>query len=708
MKKHGLVLFTVIGLCGMAFAQKKEGTMIQYPLTKKIEHKDVYFGKEINDPYYWLENDRSAETAEWVKEQNQVTFDYLNKIPYRAEMEKALTSMWDFPKEGAPSKKAGKYFIYKNNGIQNQYVLYVKDGLQAPERVLIDPNKLSSDGTVSLGQVSISKDGKTVAYMLSTGGSDWSEIRVKTIEGKDLPDVIKWVKFSGIAWYKDGFFYSGYDEPKGSALSQKNEYHKVYYHKLGTKQTEDVLVYEDKNAPLRNFHVATTTDEKYLIMNASEGTSGNMLMIRALDNLLGTFTMIVDNFNSDYDVIDNIGDELYVQTNDKAPNGKLVKFNAKSKTISFTDVIPEKGNVLQGTYMIGKKIIAKYLHNASSKLSVFSQDGKYEKDVALPEIGTVGAVNGDKESNEMFYSFTSFTNPGCIYKMDVSTFKQDLYKQTKLAFTPSRYVSEQIFFPSKDGTQIPMFITYKEGIKKDGKNPVMLYGYGGFNISLTPSFSVSRMLFLENGGIWVTVNLRGGGEYGKKWHEAGTKLQKQNVFDDFIASAEYLIKGKYTSPEKIAIQGGSNGGLLVGACMTQRPDLFKVALPAVGVLDMLKFHKFTIGWAWIGDYGSSDNEEEFHYLLKYSPLHNIKQGVCYPATLVTTGDHDDRVVPAHSFKFIAELQAKQSCANPTLIRIETMAGHGAGKPTAKIIQETADIWAFTFFNLDMTYKNPIK
>ncbi len=683
---------------------------VKYPDTQKVDQKDVYFGTEVADPYRWLEDDHSAETAEWVKAQNAVTFGYLDQIPYRADMEKALSTMWNFPKEGTPWKKAGKYFFSRNNGIQNQFVLYVKDALDAPERVLIDPNTLSKDGTVSLGGLGVSKDGQTVAYALSTGGSDWNEIHTKTMDGKDLPDVIKWVKFSGIAWYKDGFFYSAYDAPTGSALSQKNEYQKVYYHKMGTGQSQDILVYEDKTSAQKMFYAGTTEDEQFLILSASKGgEKGNTLMVRKLDgNIVGPFKTLVDKFGYDCSVVENLGDDLFIHTNENAPNNKLLKINFNSPQLTFTEVIPEKEDVLQGTSFIGNKIIASYLHNAASKISVFAQDGKYEQDIQLPEIATISGISGDKESNEMFYSYMSFTNPGCIYKMDVSTLKSEVYKETKMAFQPSKYICEQVFYPSKDGTPIPMFIVYKDGMKKNGKNPVLLYGYGGFNVSLTPGFSISRMLFLENGGVYVMANLRGGGEFGEKWHEAGTKLHKQNVFDDFIAAAEYLIKEKYTEPQKLAIQGGSNGGLLVGACMTQRPELFAVALPQVGVMDMLRYHKFTIGWAWETDYGSSDKKEEFDYLLKYSPLHNVKEGVCYPATLVTTADHDDRVVPAHSFKFISELQAKQKCDNPVLIRIETMAGHGAGKSTEKTIKEVTDSWAFTFYNLNMEYKNPVK
>jgi len=678
-----------------------------YPTTKKVAHKDIYFGKEISDPYVWLEDDSSKETAEWIKKQNKLTFDYLSKISYRDNMKEALTTMWNYPKEGLPWKRADKYLVYKNDGLQNHWVLYVKDKLEDKERVLIDPNTMSEDSSISLMASSISKDGKYIAYKISIGGSDWGEIHVKEIDSGALPDKIKWVKFSGISWYKDGFFYSGYDEPKENALSQKNENQKVYYHKLGTKQEEDILIYENKEDSLQRFSAWVPEDEKYIILHVSKGTSGNMLLIRSLDKLVAPFTTVVDNFETDNYIVENIEDDFYMLTNNDAPNWKLVKFNAKSSEISFEDVIPEKEDVLRSASFIGDKIITKYLHNATSKLLVYSREGKYENDILLPELGTVNGISGDKDSNEMFYSFESFTNPYTSFRMDVSNLKQELYRKTDLVFKSAKYICEQVFYPSKDGTMIPMFITYKEGMKKDGNNPLLLYGYGGFNNTIQPHFSSSLMLFLENSGIYVTPNLRGGGEFGKEWHKAGTKLQKQNTFDDFISAAEYLIKEKYTSSEKLAIQGGSNGGLLVGACMTQRPDLFKVALPSVPVMDMLKFHKFTIGHAWTVDYGSSENEEEFNYLLKYSPLHNVKEGVNYPATLITTGDHDDRVVPAHSFKFAAEMQSKQIGDNPILIRIETMAGHGEGKPLSKIIEEFADKWAFTFVNLGMTYTNPI-
>ncbi len=709
MKK--VFLLSILFSCAMAGHAQNTEIQVKYPQTKKVPQTDVYFGTEVADPYRWLEDDRSEETAQWVKEENAVTSDYLSKIPYRNDMMDALTAMWNYPKEGHPTQKGNKYFFSSNSGLQNQAVFYVKDKLDGEARVLIDPNTLSKDGTVAIGDIETSNDGNHIAYTLSTGGSDWQEIHVKKIDGTELPDVLKWVKSSNIAWYKDGFFYSRYDEPTGSKLSQKNEYQKVFYHKLGTTQEQDILIHEDKNPEHSTwmYYVGTTEDEKYLFVSIAKSTSNNMLLYRSLENgIKGDFTTLVDNFNSSYGLIGNEGDDLFFVTNNEAPTYKIVKFNTQKASEGFKDFIPAAADVIKGATIAGGKFVIVYLHNAYSKISLFSKKGTYENDIKLPEIGYVAGLSGEKNSNYIFFKFTSFTCPGDNYKYDLKTKKLTLIKKTELSVKLSKYITEQVFYTSKDGTKVPMFIVYKEGLKKDGKNPLLLYGYGGFNSSMTPGFSISRMLFLENGGILVTANLRGGGEFGRKWHEDGTKLKKQNVFDDFIAAAEYLIKEKYTSSEKLAIQGGSNGGLLVGACMTQRPDLFKVALPAVGVLDMLRFHKFTVGWAWKDDYGSSENETDFKYLLGYSPLHNVKEGVCYPATLVTTADHDDRVVPAHSFKFTAELQSKQKCGNPVLIRVETMAGHGAGKPTSKSIEEAADLWAFTFYNLNMEYKNPVK
>ncbi len=679
-----------------------------YPETKKIDHKDVYFGKEVADPYRWLEDDRSAETAEWVKAQNSVTFDYLSQIPFRENIKKQLTEMWNYPRQGVPFKAGDKYFMWRNNGLQNQSVLYIMDGLNGEPREFINPNTMSEQGTTAIASLSISNDNQYVAYTSSVGGSDWKEIRVKDINGNDLKDVISWVKFSGIAWQGNGFYYSCYEAPKGSALSQKNEFSKVYYHKLGTEQKADKLIYEDKKNALRYHYAFTSEDGRYLYLEVSEGTSGNALSVMSLNRPGSKFRPIVEKFDKDYGVVTNFGDDIYILTNHNAPRYRLMKTTPPFKPENWTVVIPESEDVLQSVQVIGEKLVAKYLHNAHSKVVVFDKNGKQETEIQLPEIGTVSGINGEKGDNEMFYAFTSFSTPSAIYRLDITNPQPELYKATELNVKPAKYVTEQVWYESKDGTKVPMFIVYKEGTKKNGKNPTLLYGYGGFNNCQTPGFSISNMFFMEQGGIYAVANLRGGGEFGEEWHKAGTKLNKQNVFDDFIAAAEYLINNNYTSSEKLAIRGGSNGGLLVGACMTQRPELFKVALPAVGVMDMLRFHKFTVGWGWVGDYGSSDNEEEFNYILGYSPLHNIKENVCYPATLITTGDHDDRVVPAHSFKFAATLQAAQqaapACSNPTLIRIETMAGHGAGKPTSKVIEETADIWAFVFYNLGMQYK----
>jgi prolyl oligopeptidase len=696
-------------LAGLAICASMKGQMVnlKYPVTKQCDTVDTYFGTKVADPYRWLENDRSEETAAWVKAQNAVTQSYLSTISFRNEMKVAFTTMWNYPKMGLPQKQGSVYFLSRNSGIQNQSVIYAQNIKTGKELLFLDPNTLSKDGTMALNGFSVSHDNRYVAYQLATGGSDWNEIRLKSIDGADLKDVVKWVKFSGIGWYKNGFFYSRYDAPGEHALSTKNEYHKIYYHVVGTSQAEDNLIYQDKSHANMNFEAAVTEDEHFLVINGSQGTSGNNVLIADLSKGVNTkFRTVISSFENDVVLIENIGNNIYLKTNAKAPNAKVIKYDFATQT--FTDVIPEREEVLESATIIGGKLIILSLHNAYSRLSVYSVDGKCEKQIPLPEIGTVNGISGKKNEAELFYSFTSFTCAGNIYRLNVNTLQSQLYHATQLPFATDDLVTEQLFYPSKDGTQVPMFIVHKKGLKLDGNNPLLLYGYGGFDISLTPAFAISRMLFLKNGGIWVTANLRGGGEFGKKWHEAGTKMQKQNVFDDFIAAAEYLIQQKYTSSQKLAIQGASNGGLLVGACMTQRPELFKVAIPQVGVMDMLRYHKFTIGWAWASDYGTSaDNEAQFRYLYRYSPLHSIKKGVTYPATLCTTADHDDRVVPAHTFKFISTLQANNSGANPTLVRIETMAGHGAGKPTGKAIQEQTDIWSFVFYNLNMDFKNPV-
>jgi len=699
--------FFLIPLLAISCSQQPKSIPVSYPETQKIEHTDTYFGVEVADPYRWLEDDRSDETAAWVNAQNEVTFGYLEQIPYRNEIKNKLTEMWNYPRQGVPFRAGDKYFMWKNDGLQNQSVLYIMDGLDGEPREFINPNAMSQQGTTAVGSLSISNDNKYVAYTTSIGGSDWREIRVKDIEGNDLPDLIQWVKFSGISWDDNGFYYSCYEEPKGSALSMKNESNRIYYHKLGTQQKDDKLIYEDVKNPLRYNTAGITKDGRYLLLVVSEGTGGNSLAVKDMRKPNSKFRTIVEKLDKDYRVIENFGDELYILTNDKTPRYSLVKVNPLAKELNWEVVIPEREtDVLQSVMVVGEKLVARYLHNAHSVLNIFDVNGKLETEIELPELGSVGGISGEKGDNEMFYAFSSFSRPSEIYRIeDINQPEPKLYLVTELNIKLSKYVTEQVWYTSKDGTEVPMFIVYKEGLKKNGKNPTLLYGYGGFNHSVTPGFSISNLFFLEQGGIYAAPNIRGGGEFGEAWHKAGTKLQKQNVFDDFIAAAEYLIAQKYTSPEKLAIRGGSNGGLLVGACINQRPELFKVALPAVGVMDMLRFHKFTVGWGWTGDYGSSDNEEEFHYLLGYSPLHNIQKGVCYPATLITTADRDDRVVPAHSFKYAAALQEAQACDNPTLIRIETMAGHGAGKPISKSIEEAADTWSFVLYNLGMKYKN---
>ncbi|MFA5971594.1 MAG: prolyl oligopeptidase family serine peptidase [Lentimicrobiaceae bacterium] len=681
---------------------------IKYPATKKVTQTDNYFGTQVADPYRWLENDTSAETADWVIAQNKVTDGYLSKIPFRDQIHKRLETLWNYAKLTVPFKKGDWIFFQKNDGMQNQSVVYVQKGISGEPRVLLDPNTLSADGTVAVGNLSVSHDGKYMAYSLNKAGSDWAEFNVLDIAtGKNLPDKIEWVKFSGASWQGDGFYYSRYDAPsKGKELSNRNEYHKVYFHKIGTPQSDDKLIFENRNFPLRYYYATTTEDEHFLILSESEGTSGNSLFCKDLTSEGTKFVKLAAGFENDYNVVDNIGDKLLVLTNDGAPNRKLVLIDPKSPaSANWKELIPEKEDVLEEVVLAGNQMFAGYMKDATNRVYAFDMEGKQLDELPLPGLGALTGFNGEKADNTVFYGFTSFTFPTTIYTYDVLKKTSAEFFKPKLDFDASVYETKQVFYESKDKTKIPMFIVHKKGLKLNGENPVFLYGYGGFNISLTPNFNVSRLIFLENGGVYCMPNLRGGGEYGEKWHEAGTKLNKQNVFDDFIAAAEYLIHEKYTTSEKLAISGGSNGGLLIGACMTQRPELFKVCLPAVGVMDMLRYHKFTVGWGWASDYGTSDDSTQFRNLLSYSPLYNIKDSVCYPATLITTGDHDDRVVPAHSFKFAATLQAKQGCDNPVLIRIETKAGHGAGKPTAKIIDEAADMYSFLFYNLGI---KPIK
>lgn len=677
-----------------------------YPTTKKVKQTDKYFKVKVKDPYRWLEDDRSEETMSWVDQQNEVTFSYLNSLPYRDELRERLTQLWDYPKMGVPFQKGDFLFYYQNSGTQNQSVLFCKNIYTQYEYVLLDPNKMSEAGTLSIGSISVSPDGKYLGYTVSEGGSDWSTIKLITVPfAEPLKDEINWVKFSGISWHNDGFYYSSYDEPKGSALSQKNEFHKIYYHIIGTPQSKDALIYENKNFPLRNYGVRVTDDEEYLFLSETESTSGNALYFKSTKNMNSEFVKIADGFSYDYNIVDVIEGRFLMLTNDDAPSYRLVWVDpAKPTKKDWVDYLSAKENVLQSVSLVGPYIYVQYMEKAFSRGFLYDYNGKEVIEIKLPTMGTLGGLSGDRKFDEAYFAFTSFTYPSTIYKFNLRDYSTEIFFESKVDVRPDYYITEQVFYPSKDGEKVSMFIVRHKDVKLDGNNPLLLYGYGGFNISLTPSFSLSRLLFLEQGGILAIPNLRGGGEYGSEWHRAGTKLQKQNTFNDFIAAAEYLIKEKYTNSKKIAIQGGSNGGLLVGATMLQRPDLFKVALPAVGVLDMLRYHKFTIGWAWATDYGTSDTKEEFEYLYKYSPLHNIKSGVNYPATLVTTADHDDRVVPAHSFKFISTLQEHYKGENPMLIRIDKQAGHGAGKPTSKVIDEAIDIWAFVFYHLGMKYQ----
>ncbi len=675
---------------------------LKYPVSFKSDQIDDYFGTLVADPYRWLENDTSAETEAWVIAQNAVTNEYLGKIPFRDQIRKRLEILWNFPKLTVPVKKGDWIFFEKNSGMQNQNVLYVQKGMNGQPRMLLDPNTLSADGTVSVSEFSVSRDGRYMAYSINKAGSDWTEFGILDVEtGKVLPDKVEWVKFSGAAWQGEGFYYSRYNEPaKGKELSNRNEYHKVYFHKLGTQQSEDKLIFENPNFPLRIYFTGTTSDERFLILREKEGTNGNALYCKDLTQPGNRFIKLAAGYENAYNVIDNIGDKLLVLTNENAPRQKLVSIDTKSPASeNWETLIPEKEDVLESIVLAGNHVFAQYMTDATNRIFTFDMQGKPVSEVQLPGLGTIAGLNGEINDNSIFYGFTSFTSPLTIYSYDVvKSTSAEFFKPT-LDFDATNYVTRQVFFESKDKTSIPMFIVHKKGLEFDGNNPTLLYGYGGFNASLTPVFSVSRLVFLENGGVFCMANIRGGGEYGEEWHEAGTKLNKQNVFDDFIAAAEFLISEKYTSSEKLAIAGGSNGGLLVGACMTQRPDLYKVCLPAVGVMDMLRYHKFTIGWAWAGDYGTSDDSTHFKNLLSYSPLHSVKDSICYPATLVTTADHDDRVVPAHSFKFAATLQEKQGCNNPVLIRIETNAGHGSGKPTSKIIDELTDVYSFLFYNL---------
>lgn len=705
MKLPIVPVIALLAFVGCKEESKKETIFVTYPQTKKVDTVDTYFGVDVKDPYRWLEDDRSEETAEWVKAENEVTFDYLNKIPFREALKNRLSDLWNYEKVGAPFKEGNYTYFYKNDGLQNQYVLYRYKTEEDPStaEIFLDPNTFKEDGTISLGETSFSKDGSKLAYSISEGGSDWRKVLVMNTENKELVgDTLNDVKFSGLSWKaEEGFYYSSYDKPKGSQLSAKTDQHKVYYHKLGTPQSEDPVIFgaapEQKH---RYINASVTEDNNYLMIRASTSTTGNKLYIKDLTKPDSKFVTILDNTDSDSFVVENVGSKLYIVTNRNAPNKKIVTVDATNPTPdNWKDFLPETENVLSASTG-GGTIFANYMVDAVSQVMQYDYDGKLIREIKLPGVGSVGGFGAKKEEKELYYSFTNYVTPGSIYKFDIASGNSELFIKPEIDFNPENYESHQVFYNSKDGTKIPMIITHKKGLKMDGTNPTILYGYGGFNISLTPSFSIANAVWMEQGGIYAVPNLRGGGEYGEKWHNGGTQMKKQNVFDDFIAAAEYLIKNNYTSKDFLAVRGGSNGGLLVGATMTQRPDLMKVALPAVGVLDMLRYHTFTAGAGWAYDYGTAeDSKEMFEYLKGYSPLHNVKEGVQYPATLITTGDHDDRVVPAHSFKFAAELQAKQTGNNPVLIRIETDAGHGAGTPVSKTIEQYADIFGFTLFNM---------
>ena len=684
---------------------------LQYPAARKSDVVDDYHGTRVPDPYRWLEDPDSPESRAWIEAQNKLTATYLADIPARAALRERLTKLWNYPKYGTPFRKARRYFFFKNDGLQNQSVLYKQASLTADPETLLDPNVLSEDGTVALSTLAVSEDGRLLAYGTSASGSDWEEFRVRDVaEGRDLSDHLKWIKFSGASWTNDGagFFYSRYPEPGDKALTDVNRFQRLYYHRLGTEQTADVLVYERPDQPDWGMNAEVTDDGRYAVLHVWLGTDRrNRVYYLDLKDarrpkVTGEVVRLLDDFDASYAFVGNDGPVFYFLTDLEAPRKRVIAIDTRHpERARWREIIPQGPDVLDGIHIIHDTFVANYMHDASSRLRLFTLEGRLVKDLPLPTLGSIGAISGERKDDEMFYAFTSFLYPTTIFRYDFKSGGTSVFKAPTIDFDPSGYETKQVFYSSKDGTRVPMFITHKKGLHLDGSNPTYLYGYGGFNISLTPSFSVAMLVWLEQGGVYAVPNLRGGGEYGEEWHQAGMHDKKQNVFDDFIAAAEYLIAQGYTSPSKLAIAGGSNGGLLVGAAITQRPELFGAALPAVGVMDMLRFHKFTIGWAWVTDYGSADSVAQFPYLYKYSPLHNIRAGTRYPATLVTTADHDDRVVPGHSFKFTAALQAAQAGPRPVLIEIETKAGHGAGKPTSKLIEEQADRFAFLVKNLGM-------
>lgn len=714
MKKIIVFSILVTGLVFSCNQQQKKGTImiykipkVVYPLTRKVNISDIYFGTEVTDPYRWLEDDSAAEVKKWVEAENKITFDFLDKIPFRAKFRKRLEEIFNYTRITSPAKIGNYYLYYKNDGLQNQSIIYIRKGTKGQEEVFIDPNKLSENGTTAVSIIGIPKNNKYVAYSISKSGSDWQEIHVKGIPtGKELPDVLNWVKFSGASWFGEGFFYSRYPKPEiGEELVALNKFQTIYYHKLGDPQSKDILIYKDEKNPLRYHSVYLSEDEKYIFLITAEGTDGFECYYKPVDLKQGGFVPLFTGFENKSTVIDHNNGLFYVLTNIDAPNFRLITLDPKKPEKSnWKEIIPESPDVLERVISSGGKLIAQYLKDVTSRLYVFDYSGNELNEISLPTSGTVSPAYRLKTDPEFLYSFTSFTYPTSIFRYDVNTYKQDSFFKPVLSFDPDDFEIKQVFYTSRDSSTIPMFIVYKKGIMMDGGNPTILYGYGGFSISETPAFLNTVIPLLENGGIYALANIRGGNEYGERWHKDGMLLKKQNVFNDFIAAAKFLIREKYTSPTKLGISGGSNGGLQVGACMIQRPELFKVALPDVGVMDMLRYQKFTVGFGWVPEYGSSDDSLNFINLYKYSPLQNIKSGVEYPATFITTGDHDDRVVPAHSFKFAATLQEKVKGNNPILIRIETQAGHGAGKPISKIIEENVDKWAFFFFNT----QSPVK
>ncbi len=690
---------------------KSQTSQVRYPITKKVKQEDNYHGTIIQDPYRWLENDTAADVKAWVENENKTTFDYLNKIPYRSKIHDRLTDLINYERYSEPTK-IGEYYLYaKNDGLQNQPVYYIQKGLEGTPTVFIDANKLSKEGTSAITLLGFSNDDKYCAYGINQSGSDWQTIHVKEVAtGKELKDELKWVKFSGASWYKDGFFYSRYQEPeKGMVLSGKNEHHQIWYHQLNTSQNSDKLIYEDKDHPLRYFGTQTTEDERYLFVYVLEGTYGTQILFKDLTKPNDKLKVLFKGFNYNYSIIENYGSSIFVSTNNGAPNNQIITLDLdffvpdKPLLTQARVIIPEKKFLLETATSTGDRLILNYLQDVNSHVYQYTFEGKLEDEIKLPGIGTATGFGGTKKDREVFFTFTSFIYPATIFRYHIDNHRVILFKKSAIKFNPDDYTTEQVFYTSKDSTKVPMFIIYKKGLKKNGKNPTLLYGYGGFNVNMNPTFSASRIVLLENGGIFAVANIRGGGEYGETWHKAGMLLKKQNVFDDFIAAGQYLVNEKYTSPDFLAVQGGSNGGLLVAAVINQRPDLFKVAFPSVGVMDMLRYHKFTVGWGWVVEYGSSDSVANLKNLLSYSPLHNISTRV-YPATLVTTADHDDRVVPAHSFKYIATLQEHQLGPLPVLIRVDINAGHGAGKPLSKTIDELTDIYSFMFYNMNAPVK----